>query len=114
MNEKVYVPSYNTSNCAYIYSTDIIRVYETTPRQNASINYKDYYIKSSYIYNTGTTNFTQYSTLPTCIDSNRITTDFWYRNDIMSIVFVALALIFTGYFFISKIVRTIFIDWRYA
>lgn len=114
MNDKVYVPTYNSSNCAYIYNTDIIRVYDSVPRQNATINYKDYYIKSSYIYNTGSTSFTQYSTLPVCISSDRVTTDFWYRNDIMSIVFVSLALIFTGYFFVSKIVRTIFIDWRYS
>lgn len=112
--DKVYVPSYSNGNCAYIYNSDIIRVYESTPRANSTINYKDYYVKNSYIYNEGSTTFSQYSTLPTCINSNRITTDYWYRSDIMSIVFVALALIFTGYFFVSKVVRTFFVDWRYA
>lgn len=114
MNSKVYIPEYNSGNCAYIYNSDIIRVYDSQPRQNTTISYKDYYIKSSYIYNEGSTTFSQYSTLPTCINSNRISTDYFYRNDIMSIVFVSLALIFTGYFFVSKIVRTLFVDWRYA
>lgn len=113
-NSLVYVPNYESGNCAYIYSTDIIRVYDSQPRQNSTIQYKDYYIKSSYIYNTGSTNFTQYTTLPTCISSNRITTDYWYRNDIASIIIVALAIIFTGYFFVSKCVRTVFVDWRYS
>lgn len=111
---KVYVPEYSSGNCAYIYNTDIIRVYDSQPRQNSTISYKDYYIKSSYISNTGTTTFSQYSTLPTCISSDRITTDYMYRNDIASIIFVALALIFTGYFFVSKCVRTMFVDWRYS
>lgn len=111
---KVYVPEYTSGNCAYIYSTDIIRVYDSQPRQNSTIPYKDFYIKSSYIFNYGTTTFSQYSTLPTCIASDRITTNYWYRNDIASIVIVSLALIFTGYFFVSKCVRTVFVDWRYS
>ena len=84
----IYVPEYNTGNCAYIYNTDIIRVYASQPRQNATINYKDYYIKSSYIYNTGSTTFSQYSTLPTCISDDRITTDVYYRNDIADILII--------------------------
>ena len=111
---KVYVPEYNSGNCAYIYNTDIIRVYESQPRQNTTINYKDYYIKSSYIYNEGSTTFSQYSSLPTCISSDRITTDYVYRNDFASIIIIAFALIFMGYFFVSKVVRTLFVDWRYA
>lgn len=110
----VYVPQYNNGNCAYIYSSDIIRVYESQPRQNTTINYIDYYIKSSYISNTGSTTFSQYSNLPTCISSSNITTDYWHRNDIADICIVAFCLIFMGYFFISKVIRTLFIDWRYA
>lgn len=84
----IYVPEYSSGNCAYIYNTDIIRVYASQPRQNATINYKDYYIKSSYIYNTGSTTFSQYSTLPTCISDDRITTDVYYRNDLPSILII--------------------------
>ena len=111
---KVYVPIYSTGNCAYIASSDVIRVYDSQPRQNSTIAYTDYYIKSSYISNRGSTTFSQYSTLPTCITDSNITTDYVYRNDFSNILFVALALIFTGYFFVSKVVRTLFVDWRYA
>lgn len=110
----VYVPTFNSGNCAYIYNSDIIRVYDSTPRANTTINYKDYYIKSSYIYNTGSTTFSQYSNLPTCISADRITTEFWYRNDIADICLVAFLVCFVGYFFVAKVVRTVFIDWRYA
>lgn len=110
----VYVPTYTTGNCAYIHSSDVIRVYDSQPRQNSTIGYKDYYIKNSYIYNTGSTTFSQYTTLPTCIADSRITTDYINRVDFANILFIALAFIFVGYFFVSKIVRTLFVDWRYA
>lgn len=84
----IYVPNYESGNCAYIYNTDIIRVYDTQPRNNATINYKDYYIKSQYIYNEGSTTFGNYSSLPTCISSDRITTDVYYRNDLPEILFI--------------------------
>lgn len=90
----IYVPEYDSGNCAYIYSSDIIRVYASQPRQNATISYKDYYIKSSYIYNDGSTTFSQYSTLPTCINSSRITTDVYYRNDFPEILFLFIGLAF--------------------
>lgn len=111
---KIYVPSFSSTNCAYIYNSDIIRVYDSQPRQNATIQYTDYYIKSSYISNNGSTTFNQYSTLPVCIDSNRITTEFYYRNDFPQIMVTSLAIICFCYFIISKIVRTTFLGWRWA
>lgn len=110
----VYVPEYSTGNCAYIYSSDIIRVYDSQPRQNATIDYRDYYIKSSYIYNDGATTFGQYSTIPTCISSSRISTEFYYRNDFPQIMLVSLAIILFCYFLVSKIVRTAFLGWRWS
>ena len=42
---KIYVPEFNTGNCVYIQNGETLRVYESQPRNNATINYKDYYIK---------------------------------------------------------------------
>lgn len=86
----IYVPEYINGNCAYIYNADIIRVYDTVPRPNSTVNYRDYYIKSSYIYNEGSTTFGNYSSFPTCIGSDRITTDVYYRNDIVNILLIFL------------------------
>lgn len=99
----IYVPEYSTGNCAYIYNTDIIRVYDSTPRNGSTIAYKDYYIHSSYIYNTGSTTFNQYSNLPVCIDSNRITTDVYYRNDFPQILWIFVALVFICFWIPWKI-----------
>lgn len=111
---KIYVPNYSTSNCAYIYNSDVIRVYDSVPRNNSTVAYKDYYIKSSYIYNEGSTTFSNYTTLPVCINSNRITTQFYYRNDFPMIMITSLAIIMFLYFLISKVVRTAFLGWRWS
>lgn len=108
MNDKVYVPSYNNSNCAYIRDSDVIRVYDTHPTQNSTIHYKDYYIKSQYIYNEGSTTFTQYSALPTCISSSRITTDVYYRNDLPYILIIFMILAFCCFVVPLKIFTRMF------
>lgn len=95
MADTIFLPSYTSNNCAHIQSSDVIRVYDTRPTQNSTINYKDYFIKSDYIYNEGTATFGQYSSLPVCINSDRITTDIYYRNDfpMILIIFVLLVII---------------------
>ena len=108
----VYVPEYNSGNCAYIYNSDIIRVYASQPRNNTTINYKDYYIKSSYIYNEGSTSFGSYTTLPVCINSNRITTEVYYRNDFCNILIIFFLLSFICFWLPWKILCRIFRRWN--
>lgn len=107
----VYIPEYNSNNCAYIYNSDIIRVYDSVPRHNATISYKDYYIKSSYIYNEGNTTFSNYSTLPVCINSDRITTNVMFRNDIDSIMVVFFILLLICFYFPYRIISRLFGRW---
>lgn len=112
MNDHVFIPVYETGNCAYIYNTDIIRVYDSIPQNGRTISYKDYYIKSDYIYNTGTTTFSQYSTLPTCIADSRITTDIYYRLDFPYILFIFLAFAFVCFWIPWRLVTVMFRRWR--
>lgn len=104
----IYVPNYESGNCAYIYNSDILRVYDTVPEHNTTVNYKDYYIHYDYNYNEGTTNFTQYSTLPVCISSDRITTDVYYRVDIMQILVIFLILTLVCFYSPWKIFSRMF------
>lgn len=108
---KVYVPSYTNGNCAYIYSSDIIRVYDSQPQNGRTVTYTDYYIKSSYISNTGSTTFNQYSSLPTCISSSNITTDYWYRNDFDKILVVLFIILFLCYFVAYRPISRLFGRW---
>lgn len=108
---KVYVPSYSANNCAYIYSSDIIRVYDSQPQNGRTVAYTDYYIKSSYISNTGSTTFNQYSTLPTCISSSNITTDYWYRIDFDKILIILFIILILCFYFPYRIISRLFGRW---
>lgn len=104
----IYVPEYNSGNCAYILNSDVIRVYSSVPSHNSTISYRDYYIKNSYIYNDGSTTFSNYSTLPVCIDSNRISTEHYYRNDYPQILFIFIVFAFCCFWIPWRIYCRIF------
>lgn len=85
----IYVPQDNTYNkCYVVQSEDVIRGYDRVPANNTSYNYRDYYINSDYIYKDGYGNWSQYTTLPTCLSSDNITNSFWYRIDLSHILII--------------------------
>lgn len=95
---KIYVPNYVNTNCVVVRSEEVIRKYETTPTYNSTVNYIDYYIHSDYIEQPGFQTFNQYSTLPTCLSSNTITTDIEYRMDYdKSLIIFAIIFLFSIY-----------------
>lgn len=85
----IYVPSTNYS-CYVVQSEGVIRAYEQTPRNNIDINYRDYFIRSNYIYKDGIQSFGPYSSLPVCLDNSQITNSVYYRNDFDSILIIFL------------------------
>ena len=80
----IYLPEDITYNkCYVVQNEDVIRGYDIVPSNNTHYNYRDYYINSNYIYKDGTGQWSQYSTLPICLDNNVITNDIYYRNDFL-------------------------------
>lgn len=87
----IYLPESTTYNKCYVVQNEqVIRAYDTIPSNNTSYKYRDYYINSNYIYKDGSGNWSQYSTLPVCLDNSLITTDFYYRLDFPNILFIFL------------------------
>jgi len=85
----IYVPQDNTYNACYVVQSEgVIRGYDRVPTYNSSYNYRDYYIKSDYIYRDGVGQWNQYSTLPICLSSNDITNDYYYRVDFANICLI--------------------------
>ena len=78
----IYLPDVvSSSNCAYVYDNNTIRVYEEVPSVNTTIDYTDYFINSHYITRTGSTQFGQWSTIQyNCINSSNFTTNAIYHN----------------------------------
>lgn len=85
---KIYVPEFTNNNCIVVRDSNTIRVYERQPQYNQDINYVDYYVNSSYLFNRGTQNFGQYSNLPTCRNHNEFTNEVFYRNDFSDICII--------------------------
>ena len=68
----IYVPSDNVYNKCYVVQNDnVIRGYDSVPTNNQNYAYRDYYINADYIYRDGTGSWSQYATLPICIDSDK-------------------------------------------
>lgn len=84
----IYVPEKDSYACYVVQNEDIIRAYRTSPRTNATIDYRDYYIKSNYIYKDGQQTFSQYATLPICLETSSLTSDVYYRNDFANILII--------------------------
>lgn len=89
--EHIYLPQSDIYNkCYVVQNENVIRAYDKIPTNNTDYNYRDYYFNSNYIYRDGSGTWSQYSSLPTCLDNNIITNDFYYRNDFDSILFIFL------------------------
>ncbi len=91
----IYVPNKDNYKCFVVQSEEVIRAYEDIPNYNTNVNYRDYYIRSDYIYREGTQQFGTYTTLPTCLPSDTITSNFYYRLDFdkILVIFIILAII---------------------
>lgn len=110
----IYVPTYDSNNCVYVRDGSTIRVYDTHPYQGTTVGYTDYYFNSHYVYTNGSTTFSNYTTIPTCLASDNITTNIWYRNDLSDILICVFIMLTLGYFIIKKCVRAIFWGGRFA
>lgn len=83
----IYVP--DTSYACYVVQSEgVIRAYEEIPQNNNNIDYRDFYIKSNYIFKDGNQSFGSYSTLPTCLDNSVLTDNYYYRNDFADILII--------------------------
>lgn len=83
----IYLPNDVTYNkCYVVQNEDVIRAYNVKPQNNISYKYRDYYINSDYIFKDGEGTWSQYTTLPICLDNSVITNDFYYRTDFADIL----------------------------
>lgn len=88
----IYVPDTENYKCFVVQNEDTIRAYKSIPRNNTTVEYRDYYLHSNYIFKDGQQNFSQYATLPVCLEASVVTNDYFYRNDFDSILICILIL----------------------
>lgn len=106
---KIYVPNSDDYSCFVVRDANTIRAYETIPVNNSSSNYRDYYFNSNYLYQDGVQQFSQYTTLPVCLDNSVVTDNFYYRNDLADIFIIFLVLIGIPVFIVTKMIKVFFL-----
>lgn len=114
MGNNIYLPieDFDSYSCYTFIDSETIRAYKTTPNINSTVDYTDYFINSHYLYNNGSETFTNVSILPICIEKERFTNAYSYRNDFSDIMLVVLAFCLLGGFLIHKLVKQLFKRWR--
>lgn len=108
--DNIYLPinSVNDFACYSVLDKDTIRAYRTKPTINGSSNYVDFFINSHYLQKQGIQTWGQWTDyLPTCISTDTITTDYYFRTDmpdILVMVFiVAICVIYLPYKIIARL-----------
>lgn len=95
----IYVPEFTENSCCYMYDSNTLRCYESKPQYNVTINYTDYFVNSHYLERYGSTEFNNYYNYNIqCLDNNKLTTAYFYRNDSVDIMF--LFILISGFFLI--------------
>lgn len=110
---KIYVPDIKTYKCYTMTNKDTIRAYIQAPyrpsgNQGVYIGYRDYYITSDYLYADGQQQFTNYSTLPTCLSMEDLTDDVYYRLDFDKILVIFIILCIFCFYIPLKIFSKLF------
>lgn len=107
----IYVPDLQNYECFVVQSDSTIRAYEEIPQNNSTIDYRDYYYNGNYLYKDGSQTFSNYTTLPVCLQADVLTDEVYYRNDFPQILlmFVLLCIIF--FWFPIKLITRIFKRW---
>lgn len=108
---KIYVPNYEAPNCAAWVSSDTIRVFDSMPTLDNQVSYIDYYINSHYLSSDGIITYTDYNTIPLCITSDNITTDFYYRNDLSDILVCFIIIVIFCIYFPYRLFSRMFGRW---
>ena len=103
----IYLPnSITSSQCAYVYDKDTIRVYDGIPRPNTTLSYTDYFINSNYITRTGSTQFGQWATINyDCLSTDLFTTNVGYSNYFDKVLIMSIILIGSVWFLVKTLLR---------
>jgi len=104
----IYVPEKDSYACYVVNSDTTIRAKKNFQNNNYNIDSRDYFFHSNYFYRDGTQTFNQYSTLPVCLPSNKITSEVYYRNDFDSILIIFLIMCIFCFYIPLKIFFRLF------
>lgn len=109
----IYVPDITTYKCFVVRNDSTLRAYKQIPEYNTDVEYRDYFYTANYLYQDGVQSFGSYSSLPVCLDSSVLTTDYQYRNDYADILIIFIIYAFICVYLPIKIFMKLFKKGKY-
>lgn len=109
----IYVPDITTYKCFVVRNDSTLRAYKQIPQYNTDVEYRDYFYTANYLYQDGVQSFGSYSSLPVCLDSSVLTTDYQYRNDYADILIIFIIYVFICVYLPIKIIMKLFKKGKY-
>lgn len=104
----IYVPEKENYKCYVVQNGEVIRGYEDFPSYNSTIRFRDYYIRSGYIYKDGEQSFgNYYGNLPVCLSMDTLTSDYHYRLDFDKTLVIFIIFVIIGIYMPIKLVSRI-------
>lgn len=107
----VYVPNSFVNYKCVVPNANYIRLYETKPVLNSTVNYVDLYTSNHYYFVRGTQTFGNYSYSITCSNDYKLTDDYWYRTDLDSILICVFVIAIICIYFPARIFSRVFGRW---
>ena len=100
----IYVPDVEHFECFTMHD-GFIRAYEGFNDVPSYVAYTDFFYNSNYYAVSGYEELTEY---PSCISSNQLTTDYYYRTDIDKILIIFIILAFVIVYLPLKLIFYLF------
>lgn len=102
---KIFIPGLSDYKCIFIRSGDVIRAYKQVPNYNTNVQYDDIYPNANYVLVSGVQQFGNqgYTSLPSCVSSQYLTDDFYYRNDFDKILTIFIIIVIFAIWFPFKL-----------
>lgn len=92
-------------------NSNYVRIYKTKPFQNSTIDYIDLYTTNHYYFTRGSQTFGSYSYNINCSNDYTLTSSYWYRNDLDSILICVLVITLICIYFPCRIFSRVFGRW---
>lgn len=100
----IYVPDVDSFECFVMYD-GYIRAYPDLSDISSSVAYTDFLYNSNYYTRTGEEELSEY---PTCISSDQLSSNYYYRTDFDKILVIFLIFAFVIIYLPIKLIFTLF------
>ena len=103
----IYVPD-DAKPCVVVTNATTVRVYDSTPRNNFTSSYRDYYPRLGYAFTEGSQTWSASTALPRCLHRSQYTSEIYYRVDFADSLVIFIVMAYVMFWFPFKLFMRLF------